>query len=105
MKELAIEPGQVLDRYPKNGNDGWGSLQNARDPDFGAGDVVAVVHRGAPVRALVLRAARSYSVRTGDWIAVYKVRLYKRDGALGVSWRWVFPGDIDRGFRCVDQTW
>lgn len=106
--ELAIEPGTVHTTYPPDSGDGWKILLSEvyAAAAFEPGDVVFfyVWGRDAPLqKAVVVATSWERSGRTGDYITIYKVRLYKKDGTLGRAWRWVYPGDIRRGFELLAQ--
>ncbi len=95
--DLAIVPGRLQLSYPDKG-DTWGTLKEARDSCFNRGDVIPVLDGERVFQAIVLQSRRHHSDYSGDWIAVYKVRPYNRDGALSQLFRLIFPGAIQRGF-------
>lgn len=98
---LAIEPNRTFETYPEDNLDGWGDVEDARNPYFKKGDVVAAETDHGPRKALIVYCGREYSSRSGDWIPRYKVRLYKADGTLGRAWRWTYPGFIARALDAL----
>lgn len=99
--DMEAEVLRTFDANPEENEDGWGTLEQARAAFFRRGDLIAIEHRGAAVRALVLHAGWEYSSRSGDWIPLYRVRPYRRDGTPGATFRWAYPGDIERGFAAL----
>lgn len=101
---LEIAPTRHFSAYPEDNLDGWGDLEDAKRPFFQKGDVVAILDADSnPQRGVVIYCGRDHSDRTGDWIPIYKLRLYKRDGTLGMAWRWAWPGHIQRGLDALNE--
>lgn len=98
---LEIEIARRFDTYPEDNLDGWGELEDAKRPFFQKGDLIACDTAHGPRRALVIFTSRTRSDFCGDYIPLYKVRLCKADGTLGMAWRWLFPGDIERGLAAL----
>jgi hypothetical protein len=102
--ERAVTPGETFDAYPPDSFDGWGDLDDASNPTFAVGAVVAVDTPHGPRRALVVGHGRERSHRTGDWIGRYILRPYRRDGSLGEARRLAYPGDLARGFAALAEA-
>lgn len=100
-RELNIKTSRCFNEYPTQSTDGWCDFEEAKKSTFKQGDLIISETSNGPRKALVLWVSKIKSEYSDDWIQLYKVRLAKKDGTLGMSYRWIYPEEIRRGFEEV----